>query len=341
MVVRYLPQTELYHYGIKGQKWGVRRYQNPDGSLTESGKNRYGVKEIAKSAKDRYSKYSKIGKAILIGAGIGLAAYYAHSAYAKFGPMLLDKTLSNKKVYSMALDNKEGYSRIFASYKGIDRLNYKGQYGKSLLEKARNNVGIGEKAPDAIKEITYDINKMKIASERSSRNIFNDLISKDADFKSYVTELTEKAAKDPNVRFNKPGIIKAAQNGDDKALYNLFNSYAGMSGANSSGAANFDKFSKALQSKGYSAMYDINDISNKRAKAPIIMLNNAQVRNKSVNSISEQSINKAYKKYLNSEVINAFAPSALIMAGTATLFAENYRVNKKELGGNSNDKRRN
>ncbi len=34
--------SELYHYGIKGQKWGIRRYQNPDGSLTEEGKKRYG-----------------------------------------------------------------------------------------------------------------------------------------------------------------------------------------------------------------------------------------------------------------------------------------------------------
>lgn len=33
--------TELYHYGIKGQKWGVRRYQNSDGSLTTVGKKRY------------------------------------------------------------------------------------------------------------------------------------------------------------------------------------------------------------------------------------------------------------------------------------------------------------
>lgn len=31
---------ELYHYGIKGQKWGVRRYQNKDGSLTPAGKKR-------------------------------------------------------------------------------------------------------------------------------------------------------------------------------------------------------------------------------------------------------------------------------------------------------------
>lgn len=31
----------LAHHGIKGQKWGVRRYENPDGSLTEAGKKRY------------------------------------------------------------------------------------------------------------------------------------------------------------------------------------------------------------------------------------------------------------------------------------------------------------
>lgn len=32
---------ELYHYGTKGMKWGVRRYQNKDGSLTAAGKKRY------------------------------------------------------------------------------------------------------------------------------------------------------------------------------------------------------------------------------------------------------------------------------------------------------------
>ena len=32
---------EIYHHGIIGQKWGVRRYQNPDGSLTPAGEARY------------------------------------------------------------------------------------------------------------------------------------------------------------------------------------------------------------------------------------------------------------------------------------------------------------
>lgn len=34
----------LYHSGIKGMRWGVRRYQNEDGSLTEEGIRRYGDK---------------------------------------------------------------------------------------------------------------------------------------------------------------------------------------------------------------------------------------------------------------------------------------------------------
>ncbi|MCI6883090.1 MAG: hypothetical protein MR841_08615 [Lactobacillus johnsonii] len=37
----YLTLKELYHSGIKGQKWGIRRFQNEDGTLTEAGKARY------------------------------------------------------------------------------------------------------------------------------------------------------------------------------------------------------------------------------------------------------------------------------------------------------------
>lgn len=37
---------QLYHHGIKGQKWGRRRYQNPDGSLTAAGRKRYGPEHL-------------------------------------------------------------------------------------------------------------------------------------------------------------------------------------------------------------------------------------------------------------------------------------------------------
>ena len=60
----YLKIHELYHWGIKGQKWGIRRYQNPDGSLTEEGKARYGgdsYDKLSQNQKDRY--YTDLTKA--------------------------------------------------------------------------------------------------------------------------------------------------------------------------------------------------------------------------------------------------------------------------------------
>lgn len=46
---------ELYHWGIKGMKWGVRRFQNPDGSLTPAGKKRYGAEDGEREEKPNYA----------------------------------------------------------------------------------------------------------------------------------------------------------------------------------------------------------------------------------------------------------------------------------------------
>ena len=51
---------ELYHHGIKGQKWGVRRFQDKAGSLTAAGKKRYA--EYQKKEKAYQAKLKKISK---------------------------------------------------------------------------------------------------------------------------------------------------------------------------------------------------------------------------------------------------------------------------------------
>lgn len=49
---------QIWHWGVKGMKWGVRRYQNADGSLTDAGKRRYSS-DIAANAKKKDNGLSK------------------------------------------------------------------------------------------------------------------------------------------------------------------------------------------------------------------------------------------------------------------------------------------
>ena len=71
----------LIHYGIKGQKWGVRRYENKDGTLTEEGKRRYAALKTRGDVEKIFSSFSKEDKRLL-DAGENDSEYMSKDAHA-------------------------------------------------------------------------------------------------------------------------------------------------------------------------------------------------------------------------------------------------------------------
>ena len=93
----------LVHHGIKGQKWGVRRYQNKDGSYTSAGKmKRLNQQNESSDAKTKRGLTDRQKKALIVGAafvGTGLAVYGAH----RYRDVLNDRTLKALAVEGKAI----------------------------------------------------------------------------------------------------------------------------------------------------------------------------------------------------------------------------------------------
>lgn len=125
--MKYSTASYLMHHGVQGQKWGVRRWQNPDGSLTPEGKEHYGLgsSQVDAIKADISSMYKKNGKAKGMKASslIRTKEAYKQSKYDQ-----IDE------------DTKEEYEKSILKMKSANKATMANMLSKDSAEKAKKEV---------------------------------------------------------------------------------------------------------------------------------------------------------------------------------------------------------
>lgn len=230
----YTPKYELYHHGIKGQKWGVRRFQKKNGSLTPAGKKRYSPEELGRRPVPKGVSVNKDGS-ISISKGTSLQRLVSDGSRP-----LKDITYASVLEYDNA--------------KYVKYIGGKGLFGggRDKVLSIRANEDLKAPSMDEASKIMVDL----LTTKPEFRNKFTNNLGNTVSDKEFA-----RMKKDPT------GI-------DAKAWYDELNISMTFSPDFDPNAPFVQKtFSDALQKKGYNMLRDENDFQNKVAKAPVIILN--------------------------------------------------------------------
>ena len=135
----YREFSELYHYGIKDMRWGHRRFQNEDGSLTPEGRARYGLSEEKASDIDSVNARRKANMAVSTDLNNASKAANAASQAASRGGNIADRAAARERAKAKAKIDLSNQTDDEIRQK-VNRMNLERQY-KDL---ATQDVGAGK-----------------------------------------------------------------------------------------------------------------------------------------------------------------------------------------------------
>lgn len=309
--------NELYHHGIKGMKWGVRRFQKKDGTLTAEGKKRYSGEKIPekksthrqnlekkyrdqgmskKDAEQVAAKRIKAEKYVAAAAGVTLVACAAYMAYRGYA---VDKTLKNDTNFQRIMQSRPGEAfkinpgRTYVAYDKRDKIKYKGLLAETFRQRGMNVQDVSLKY----------VKDVKVASRKRAEDTLVSLYRNDKEFRrAFDSSMSELNSRFHNERLrNMAGQVKvrSAENKiSDRFLrtkgYDVFN--AGLVNNSPSGQAAANRFYDALKKQGVNAIEDINDkrYSGYRSKHPLIVFSGAYEWEAKV--MSNDQIRSNYRK---------------------------------------------
>lgn len=300
--------SELYHHGIKGQKWGVRRFEDKSGHLTSAGKKRYDKykqyykdegmsdEEAAKKAKRKQN----IRRALIAAGAIAGVAIGSKLAYEYVGKEHVDQVIkSGKEFQRIATTDRDDFTRTFyATAKRGDKSKYVGLYGHQLKD-----AGVKE----VFKQTAKVTNDIKIASNKNAKKVFDDLYKSDSEFKQMIDQV------------NRATMGRGANANQRRALskggYNNFN-YALTDHSPAMEKAK-DKFYSKLKEKGYGAIHDLNDSrwSGYDSKQAVVVFDHAKVGKAAISKVEDKKINNKYNLQIGKMAMKQLAPTFVFYGG--------------------------